>query len=214
MRATGADYGCLAAKKEGEPLDDRPPRTTRDGGREGFAESTKWLTLADVARALGRPYSTVRSWRESGRLPAPDADHEHAPLWRAATIVKWESENLAKSVLTRRTVFAYGDCGSNTGLTKGADLQHTTQSFGISSLGTLLHYRSLGTVSGHVASGRIPAPFARDWDRGYPYWLDTQIAEWLLTDPAMLARVTDARMLALVSEARARLGANPEGAGS
>lgn len=80
-----------------------------------------------------------------------------------------------------------------------------SRSFGQSSLTTLLHYKSKGTITTMIGRGYFPEPDRRDWYTDTPRWSAEAIALWLIQRPQYLARVTDEDMLALVSEVRRKL---------
>jgi len=54
------------------------------------------LDMPAVARRLGIAPSTVRKYRSSGRLPAPDVMLGQSPGWAPATIDAWVTQRPGK----------------------------------------------------------------------------------------------------------------------
>jgi hypothetical protein len=50
--------------------------------------------LAEIARMLDLPRSTVRVWRVRGHLPAPYTELASGPIWERKTIEEWARESL------------------------------------------------------------------------------------------------------------------------
>lgn len=73
-------------------------------------------------------------------------------------------------------------------------------SFGTKSLSVLLHYSSRSTINFRISRGRFPEPDTYEYFGDTPRWYATTVAKWLSENPDMLRRVTDQRMLEMVSE--------------
>jgi hypothetical protein len=51
-----------------------------------------WWTTSDVARFLDVAPSTIRAYAARGQMPAADRRIGREPVWRPATIRKWERQ--------------------------------------------------------------------------------------------------------------------------
>ena len=53
---------------------------------------TEYMDMEDVATVCKLTIGTVRQYRGSGRLPAEDKMYGATPVWKPATITKWNDE--------------------------------------------------------------------------------------------------------------------------
>jgi len=53
---------------------------------------TDWWTTSDVASFLGVTPSTIRAYVARGQMPSADRRIGREPVWRPATIRKWDRQ--------------------------------------------------------------------------------------------------------------------------
>lgn len=71
---------------------------------------------------------------------------------------------------------------------------------GTAGVSRLLHYSTRSTVLKRIRRKDFPKPDIYEYWRGSPRWYVSTIAKWLSENPDMLKRVSDQRMLKMVSE--------------
>lgn len=75
--------------------------------------------MMDVAKCMSVPEETVRSWLRRGDMPTPDDASGDDPLWRAQTILEWQSSRGHRSVPGEEDPTDLGGCAGVAAETAG-----------------------------------------------------------------------------------------------